>query len=538
MQDRGYQMKMVNESVEKVSTKIKVCVQAPTGSGKTVMFSMLTDRYIKNTDKSVLIIVHRIELLNQAKRKIFEITGIDPVLITSSSKKKYESRIYVGMVESISKRMHLLSNLGLVIIDECHIANFNKVHNDFLDLLIIGFTATPISSSKKNPLNKYYNDIVIDPQVDYLIEQCFLSQNITRLPKLEIDESQLKVDTLKGDYKEGQMAIEYSQPKNIVNTARCYRKYCLGRKTIVFNVNIEHSKAVNEAFLMYGYNSRHLDSNSEDREDIMEWFKQTPDAILQSVMIPTVGFDEPTVENVILNFSTLSLVKFLQCCGRGGRLIDEQILKYLQPSYNYILTEKSTFNIVDMGGNGRKFGDWNWDRDWKRLFDNPPKPGDGIAPVKSCPKCYGLVHASLMVCPLKDENGDLCGYEFEKKRTHEEIVSDEMEVITKNIDIEKLVSQTQHKYDYFLFVNLVKPVIDSVFEKFEEPNEFILNKAFTTYYDLCIEWWKGKMAGVNGNINDITDSAFHIRRAKINFDNYVNIAKKQKEKSITHNLTA
>ena len=143
------------------------------------------------------------------------------------------------MVDSVTSRTHLFDNVGLVIIDECHIANFNKMHNIFLEELIIGFSATPISSSKKNPLNKFYNAILSGPQINELIKMGFLAQNITRCPKDIVDSSKFEVDKIKGDYKEGQMAIEYKKPKNISNAAKAYMRYCKGKKTIVFNVNIE-----------------------------------------------------------------------------------------------------------------------------------------------------------------------------------------------------------------------------------------------------------------------------------------------------------
>jgi superfamily II DNA or RNA helicase len=42
---------------------------------------------------------------------------------------------------------------------------------------------------------------------------------------------------------------------------------------------------------------RHLDntSSTEERKDILQWFKKTPDAILTSVGILTTGFDEPKI---------------------------------------------------------------------------------------------------------------------------------------------------------------------------------------------------------------------------------------------------
>jgi superfamily II DNA or RNA helicase len=64
---------------------------------------------------------------------------------------------------------------------------------------------------------------------------------------------------------------------------------------------------VYETFREAGYPIRHLDntSSTEERKDILQWFKKTPD-ILTSVGILTTGFDEPTVDTIILNRATKS----------------------------------------------------------------------------------------------------------------------------------------------------------------------------------------------------------------------------------------
>ncbi|TXI13270.1 MAG: hypothetical protein E6Q68_01790, partial [Polynucleobacter sp.] len=277
--------------------------------------------------------------------------------------------------------------------------------------------------------------------------------------------------------------------------------FCFGKKTIIFNVNIEHSKAVNDALVFCGHNSRHLDSNSEDREEILEWFSKTPNAILCNVMIATVGFDEPTIENVILNFSTLSLVKFIQCCGRGSRKLEW----------------KNYFNIIDMGGNAIRFGDWSDDRDWEYIFNNPDQPGEGVAPVKTCPECEGIVHAATRVCNLTNIKGEICGYEFERKKVKEEQDLSESVVITKGIDIEYLVKKNRNKYDYFTFMQMAEGVVRNMHEQNSEITEEIYEKYFNAYYGLCIVWYRDTLAGKNGGLMDITDSQWHIKRAKANF---------------------
>ena len=523
----GYQVAHVERIIEEVSSKRKVCAQLPTGGGKTVEFAFISQRfirgYIKDNDAAVLILVHRVELLKQAQRTIKSVLGIEATLITSDTKKFKISRIYIGMVDSTLSRLHMVHNIGLVIIDECHIANFNKVHSVFLQELIIGFSATPISSSKKEPLNKYYSSIVTGPQIGELIKLGYLAQNITRCPKDVVDATKFSIDKMKGDYREGEMAQEYKLPKFVMAVVQNYWKFCNKEKTLVFNVNIEHSREVTECLVHCGINARHLDSmcTEQEREDIFSWFKTTKDAVLCSVMIPTVGFDEPTVQNVILNYATLSLTKFIQCCGRGGRVIDNEFINKRHAEYPYKLEIKKHFNIIDLGANYARFGDWNDDRDWDFIFAHPDLAGNGIAPTKVCPSCDGLLHAATTVCTLKNEKGEICGHEFIRRKSAEEQDMEEMILVTKGINLSDFVNKNKNKYMYYTFLEMAIPVIEDMYIKYPDPSQKVKDLYYSIYYNLCIVWWRNTHAGRNGNIMDITESVWHKKRAKHNFDELV-----------------
>ncbi len=527
MQNREYQVKQIGSTLQQLVHKRKVCVQLPTGGGKTVEFAYICQRFtIDNPGKSVLILVHRKELMQQAAETINDIMGIIPVLITSTAKVFTISRVYIGMIDSTMSRLDLLHQVGMVIIDECHDAHFNKAHDEFLHQLVIGFSATPISVSKKDPLNNYYSCIITGPQIKELIAMGYLAQNLTRIPENAVNSSLFEIDNRKGDYNENKMAAEYKQPKHVTNVVKQYNKFCRGKKTLIFNVNIEHSKDVTEAFVVCGLPARHMDSkNDKERDEILKWFADTEDAILCNVMICTVGFDEPTIQNIILNFSTLSIVKYLQCCGRGGRMMDEFFLQRWQPYYPYELSLKKYFNILDLGGNYERFGEWHDDRDWEYIFENPERAREGIAPVKTCPDCKCLVHAAATVCLMPKEDGNYCGHEFPKKQTLEEQDLEEMILITKGIDVEELIGKNKRKFEYYTFLEMAHPIIEGMYAKEARPDENKIMKHFKAYYKACCDWWNTAMAGKNGNKPSIEDSAWHMRLAKTNFDKLVETKK-------------
>lgn len=437
----GYQENGVLGVGKKLAAGIKnIIFQLATGGGKTVVFSAICHRYTGKAKKSVLILVHRKELLQQTRRTLYNGFGIVSQPIIAGMKTIPYAPVYVGMVESVNRRIDQIRNhVGLVIIDECHIANFNKVHQHFPYQYIIGFTATPLAASKKDPLKNYYQDIVCGVDIPDLIKlnkvkpERGLCQNLTFNPKDTVSRSELKIKN--GEFDEGLMALNFSKPKHVQNTVTAYEKYAPGSKMIVFNCNIDHSLKVTAAFRDKGYNARHVDGETPqaEREAIFQWFKVTPGAILCNVGIATTGFDEPTIEAVMVNRSTMSLPLWLQMCGRGGR-----------PTL-----AKNAFFIIDMGGNALAHGDWCDPRNWEDIFFNPPKPGDGKgnAPVKDCPQCDAIVAAQARVCPC-------CGFEFPKKPEEMEKELEEFVIITKGIDVKAVIENNKHRKEYYPFFQI------------------------------------------------------------------------------------
>lgn len=475
-----YQLKHIDDVIRKLGKHRKVLAQLPTGGGKTVEFSLIVDRYLqKFPRKTVLILVHRIELLTQAKNTIelmFSNLSVD--YIVAGVKHVSRCNIYIGMVESVNTRSQFMNllDIGLVIIDEAHIGNFIKMHEVFTEEMIIGFTATPIAQSKKTPMKNYFNTISVGPQIKELVELGRLSQNITRCPKDVVEENMLQVSSMTGDFDIRQMAKEYQRPKYVNNTFISYLKYCRWEKTLIFNVNVEHSLDVVERFKLSGFNARHVDGETpaDKRQEILKWFSETPDAILCNVGIVNVGFDEPSIKNIIVNCSTLSLPKWLQMCGRGGR----------------VTPDKNVFKIIDLGGNSVRFGDWSDDRDWERLFWEPERPGKpGLAPVKVCPECLGLVHAAIRRCPLPSMTGDgLCDYFFEPEEFEETTVFEEMTLMTKSIDIKDLIEKNSRFRPYFTFYELGRICAGKIANKelTLEQVEFMFNQ----YFEKVKEWYR------------------------------------------------
>jgi superfamily II DNA or RNA helicase len=138
-----------------------------------------------------------------------------------------------------------------------------------------------------------------------------------------------------------------------------YQEHSEGRKTLVFSSGIATSIRVYELFKNAGYNARHLDSTfgAKERQETLDWFRTTPNAILSSVGILTTGFDEPSVETIIINRATRSLTLYHQMIGRGSR----------------VTREKNRFQIIDLGNNVQRLGLWQDYINWTDIFKHPEK---------------------------------------------------------------------------------------------------------------------------------------------------------------------
>ena len=334
--------------------------QLPTGGGKTVIFSQIVREYIQRTNKKVLILTHRIELCKQTSRML-DGFGVRNKIINSKIKDLPDQDQYmcfVAMVETLNNRLNdekvELENLGMVIIDEAHYNSFRKLFKFFEKSFILGVTATPLSSNIKLPMKDNYRELIVGDSISSLIENGFLAKANTY--SFDVGLSSLKVG-INGDYtvkSSEELYSNFSMQEKLLDS---YMEKCLGKKTLIFNYGINTSREVYETFRNAGFEVRHLDNTTskQDRKDILRWFKHTPDAILTSVSILTTGFDEPTVEAIILNRATKSLTLYYQMIGRGSR----------------VLPGKSEFTVIDLGNNAARFGLWSAPVDWKQIFRSP-----------------------------------------------------------------------------------------------------------------------------------------------------------------------
>ena len=366
----GYQaaaIEKILDRIEKFPTRYNLLFQLPTGGGKTVIFSELAKRYIAMTGKKVLILTHRIELLGQTSKMLSEIS-VKNKIINSKVKDLPDEKDYscfVAMVETLHNRLNdekvEFDNLGMIIVDEAHYNSFRKLFGHFENQIILGVTATPLSSNIKLPLKDNYNELIVGESIKSLVDTGFLAKATTY--SYDVNLRSLKIG-INGDYTVSSSERLYGNYFMQEKLLYAYEEKAKGSKTLIFNNGINTSKQVYQMFKDEGYDIRHLDNTHSEKEraEILQWFKEKPDAILTSVSILTTGFDEPTVGTIILNRATKSLTLYHQMIGRGSR----------------ILPNKKEFNVIDLGNNCRRFDLWDAHINWQDIFRAPNAYIDGL----------------------------------------------------------------------------------------------------------------------------------------------------------------
>jgi len=380
---RPYQEDLIQKlrlSIKKGNNRLILC--APTGAGKTAKFSFMVKNHIEKGGKA-LIFTHRKELLTQAGGS-FNRLDLQPEFITANSKPDLSNNLHVSMVETFYRRIEkyadFLNSRTMIIFDEAHLTTFDKIIPYInKDTYVIGATATPFRKGKQLCLSEMYNELIQGVDTPDLIKLGYLSY--AKSYGVDIEMKGMKRSG--SDYDTSEY---YESNKTYIGVVENYKRLSENKKTILFSSNVESSKVVTNEFLKNGYNAKHIDGTTpkSERQEILKWFNDTPDAIICNCGILNAGFDQPDIETVILYRATTSLPLFLQMCGRGSRVTET----------------KKQFTILDFGNNIKRHNFWEHPRVWdihKKVTKEKP------APVKTCKKCGAINPVSKKTCDVCNE---------------------------------------------------------------------------------------------------------------------------------------
>ena len=300
----------------------KTLLVLPTGCGKTVVFAAVTENQVRKGHR-VLIMAHRGELLTQAADKLKTVSGLDSVLekAESSSLGSFIP-VTVGSVQSLAQEKRLARFPGDyfqdIIVDEAHHClsdSYQRVLEHFSNANILGVTATPDRGDMKN-LGEYFDSKAYEYTMQEAIRQGYLSPVKAQLIPLELDINNVGISN--GDYSAPEVgnALE----PYLSQIVQEMKKYCQGRKTVVFLPLIATSQKFCRMLNEVGVRAAEVNGNSDDRSQVLTDFETGKYDVLCNSMLLTEGWDCPAVDCIVILRPTKVRSLYQQMVGRGMRL--------------------------------------------------------------------------------------------------------------------------------------------------------------------------------------------------------------------------
>src|SRR3989339_148853 len=331
---RQYQIECLESIQNAIDQGKKTClIQLPTGTGKTIAFSFLQE-YLGIKGK-MLVLAHRDQLLKQADDKIRKVNPELETTILSGKSKKYnfEANVIIGSVPALgqkgSKKLLQIdpSKICIVITDEAHHATadtytriFEYLRESNDEILHVGFTATPIRSDKQD-LKQVYPELTYSMSLRQAIQEEWLARIIGYRVNTKTDLSNVASGI--GDLNQAQLGEVVNTEERNQKVIDAYLQHANNKKTLVFAVDIQHSKDLVKKFTSTNVKAVHVDGNTPD-EELEKYFKQLKEGklnVMVNCSLLTEGFDCPELEAIIMARPTESALLYEQMLGRGTRKI-------------------------------------------------------------------------------------------------------------------------------------------------------------------------------------------------------------------------
>lgn len=364
-----------------------VLYQAPTGSGKTVLFAEIVRGAVRK-NPPVWIIVHRQELADQCSRAL---TALDLPhgYLAAGRAFALDAPALVASVQSLMRRLGRLPPPRLIVLDEAHHAvagSWNKVLAACPGARILGVTATPerldgkgLGVSSGGP----FDALTTGPTVESLTAAGWLAPSKVYVPPQIADLAALKVRG--GDFRKEELAARMDKPTVTGDAVAHYGRLCPGRPAIAFCTSIKHAEHTADAFRAAGWRAESIDGTLPDRAR-RQRIAMLGDGrlhVLTSCELISEGVDVPIVTAAILLRPTQSLGLHLQQVGR-----------VLRPAPG-----KDAAIILDHVGNCLRHGFPDDPREWS-LEGRPAKRkgAEGRQPMRICQTCFAAFRPAP-ACP-------------------------------------------------------------------------------------------------------------------------------------------
>lgn len=365
-----------------------VVVVSPGGSGKTLMIAMLA-RLALRARKSVLVLVHRRELITQAVDHLVDY-GIDrkKIGVLGHGIEDLPDYMMVCVASLQTYRLRDIEQADIVLVDEAHHAparTYKEIIERHARGTVAGFTATLVRMDGVG-FEEVFDKLLVAATMKQLLRSKRITAPVCWGPVGELPVDLSSVPVRGGDYATTALSHVMNRDELVGNTVTHYKKHGGNQQAIGFAVSVEHTESLAKRFRNAGISSTglHGKMSEEEQLDVLARFKRKDIRVLWTCQLANEGLNIPEVRVVIMARPTKSFVVYQQ-----------QAARCMRPGTKPIL--------LDHAGNVLVHGLPYIDRQFSLsgLLEEVPVE----ATAKECPDCGNMAMCGSMVC-------EECAYEF------------------------------------------------------------------------------------------------------------------------------
>ncbi|WP_135470520.1 Hint domain-containing homing endonuclease [Crenalkalicoccus roseus] len=364
-------------------------------TGKSVVLAAFIREAIAAWPETrILVLTHVKELIAQNFQALLRLWPDAPAGVYSAglSRRDIRAQVLFAGIQSIHRHADRVQRCDLVLIDEAHLLgrSDNSMYRSFLKeldainagmLKVIGFTATPYrldSGLLHEGKDRLFTDIAYEVPVLDMIRQGYLCPVVPKRTGTQLDVT--GVGTRGGEYIARDLEAAVDRDEVTQAAAAEIVRYGADRGSwLVFCAGVAHARHVRDAIRGHGISCETVtgDTPAPERDAILAAFKAGRLRCVTNANVLTTGFDAPGTDLIALLRPTKSVGLYVQMVGRGTRLAEG----------------KEDCLVLDFAGNTARHGPIDMVDGRKR-----ETTGDSEAPVKVCPVCETISHASARRC--------------------------------------------------------------------------------------------------------------------------------------------
>lgn len=338
---RYYQADDVESVIEHHQKYQCVLGRAPTGSGKTITFAMLAERY--SATGRVMILADMRRLVEQITSSVTRYTGVAPGIEMGESRANNGGiyggdRVVVSTVqtqytgEEGHERYRRFDpfEFSALLLDETELFLAPKAMSVVQwycqnpNLRVCGLTATPFRSDGVSMAN-LFQSVAFDRDILWGIDDGWLVPVKQAFVRVSVDFSTLKIkqgEDGEEDFSAEEVAARITNENTMIELAKGILHVAGTKKTIVVAPTVSTAEAIAQYICAEkpgAAKAVHGKLPDDEREAIFDSHARGDFQFLTSVALLTKGYDDPTIEVVANCRKTRSKRLFQQILGRGVR---------------------------------------------------------------------------------------------------------------------------------------------------------------------------------------------------------------------------